>query len=160
VADITTMLLDVDGRVRRTGRERGVRRDRSLSRPPGEQPCFASPAPVANLGMHSSTVAAQRFLATARAVVACGALLIATFIGAAGIAGAQTPAALPTAPGAGPKAAQGGYTAARASLPGDNGSPLEPYLFLFILAGGGVVAWALAIGTDINVRRNTRPIRR
>jgi hypothetical protein len=110
--------------------------------------------------MPSTNLAALRLRAIARAAVLCGAFLFMTLLGTAGPARAQTPAALPTAPGAGPKAAAGGYTAAHASLPGDNGSPLEPYLFLFILAGGGVVAWALAIGTDVNVRRNTRPIRR
>ena len=55
------------------------------------------------------------------------------------LARAQAPGALPTAPAAS-RAAIGGYTAARASLPGENGSPLEPYLFLFILAGGGMSA--------------------
>jgi hypothetical protein len=34
--------------------------------------------------------------------------------------------------------------AAKASLSGDNGSPLGPYLFTFILAGGGIVC-AIAV---------------
>ncbi len=70
---------------------------------------------------------------------------------------AQTPGALPTAPDAAQKAGSGGYTAAKASLPGDHGSPLEPYLFLFILAGGGVVAGAFAVATDRAVRSSARP---
>jgi hypothetical protein len=41
-------------------------------------------------------------------------------------------------------------------LPGDNGSSLEPYLFLFILAGGGIIAWVAAIGTDVRIRRGPR----
>jgi hypothetical protein len=94
-----------------------------------------------------------------RTAALCVALMLVAVVGVAGRAQAQTPNALPTAPDAGPKAAQGGYTDARASLPGDNGSPLEPYLFLFILAGGGIVAWGLAITTDIRLRRGSRPAR-
>ncbi len=74
------------------------------------------------------------------------------------LARAQALGALPTAPAAS-RAAIGGYTAARASLPGENGSPLEPYLFLFILAGGGIVWVAFAIGADRYVRRSYRPSR-
>jgi hypothetical protein len=81
------------------------------------------------------------------------AFVLATFFGASTIARAQAPAALPTAPGAAIKAGQGGYTGAKASLPGDNGSPLEPYLFLFILAGGGLIAWIFAIATDARLRK-------
>jgi len=83
-------------------------------------------------------------------------IVFISFIGltvAPNVARAQAPAALPTAPGAAAKAGSGGYTAARASLPGDNGSPLEPYLFLFILAGGGIIGWAAALGTDVRIRR-------
>jgi hypothetical protein len=82
----------------------------------------------------------------AAAMVLC---LVATQL----LASAQAaPEPLPTAPGAGTKAGIGGYTAARASLPGDGGSPLEPYLFLFILAGGGIVAWGAALTTDYRLR--------
>jgi hypothetical protein len=105
--------------------------------------------------MNCCTNAALRF----RTAVLCAALMLVAIVGVAGSALAQTPNALPTAPDASPKAAQGGYTAARASLPGDSGSPLEPYLFLFILAGGGIVAWGLAISTDIRLRRGSRPAR-
>ena len=70
---------------------------------------------------------------------------------AATAAQAATGATLPTAPNA-QRAADGGYTAARASLPGDNGSPLEPYLYLFILAGGGIIAAAGVAVTDRRVR--------
>jgi hypothetical protein len=59
-------------------------------------------------------------------------------------ASAQSPAPLPTAPGADRAVGTAPATAAKASLPGDNGSPLEPYLFTFILAGGGIIA-AIAV---------------
>ena len=86
------------------------------------------------------------------------AFSLALFASGITVAGAQAPApgALPTAAGAADKASQGGYTAARASLPGENGSPLEPYLFLFILAGGGIIAWVLAISTDVRLRSQHR----
>ncbi len=63
----------------------------------------------------------------------------------------QGPAALPTAPAA-DRAGNGGYTAADASQPGEGGSPLEPYLFLAILAGGGILAGIGGVLTDRRVR--------
>ena len=60
------------------------------------------------------------------------------------VASAQTAAPLPTAPGADRAVGSAPPTAAMASLPGDNGSPLEPYLFVFILAGGGIIG-AIAV---------------
>jgi hypothetical protein len=104
--------------------------------------------------MNLRRIVPPSFLACIRTAVLCTGLCIAAVLAATVGARAQSPGALPTAPGAADKAGQGGYTGARASLPGDNGSPLEPYLFLFILAGGGVVAWVLAIGTDITIRRS------
>ena len=68
----------------------------------------------------------------------------------AGVALAQTPAALPTAPGAdrGASQSQVPATAAKASLPGDNDSPLEPYLFTFILLGGGLICLIAVVVTN------------
>jgi hypothetical protein len=66
------------------------------------------------------------------------------------MASAQSPAPLPTAPGADRTVNSGApATAARASLPGDNGSPVEPYLFMFILAGGGIIG---VIGVKLSDR--------
>jgi hypothetical protein len=76
-------------------------------------------------------------------------LVTAAVVSASAGAQAATDVTLPTAPNA-QKAADGGYTAARASLPGDNGSPLEPYLYLAILAGGGIIA---AVGVGLSDRR-------
>ena len=45
-------------------------------------------------------------------------------------------------------------TAAKASLPGDNGSPLEPYLFTFLLAGGGLICAIAVRVSDARVRRS------
>jgi hypothetical protein len=99
----------------------------------------------------SSVVCAAIVRSILRATLVVGAVAIFAALPLA--SPAQTPGALPTAPGAGERAGIGGYTEAKASLPGENGSPLEPYLFLFILAGGGVIGWVLAITTDIRVRR-------
>jgi hypothetical protein len=68
---------------------------------------------------------------------------------------AQTPpAALPTAPGADRAVTTGAAaTAAKASLPGDNGSPLEPYLFTFLLAGGGLICAIAVRVSDARVQR-------
>jgi hypothetical protein len=66
----------------------------------------------------------------------------------------QQPAvALPTAPGASKAATDGPPSASLASLPGDNGSPVEPYLFLFILAGGGLIAVVAVRVADAVVRK-------
>jgi hypothetical protein len=65
---------------------------------------------------------------------------------------AQSPAALPTAPGADRTVTDGPATAARASLRGDNGSPLEPYLFMFILAGGGIISAISVRLADARIR--------
>jgi len=61
------------------------------------------------------------------------------------------PAGLPTAP-ASERAGNGGYTSADASQPGEGGSPLEPYLFLTILAGGGIIAGIAGVLTDRRLR--------
>jgi hypothetical protein len=58
---------------------------------------------------------------------------------------------LPTAPAA-ERAGNGGYSYADASQPGEGGSPLEPYLFLAILAGGGIIAGIAGVMTDRRVR--------
>jgi len=84
------------------------------------------------------------------------AAVVVAAMAAAEVANAQTPHALPTAPGA-DKAERGHATSARASLPGDNGSPVEPYLFLFILAGGGIIAGVAVNVTDRHVRSAYRP---
>jgi hypothetical protein len=76
-------------------------------------------------------------------------LAFTVFAGAGTIAQADPAVTLPMAPTAA-KSGDGGYTAASASLPGDNGSPLEPYLYLCILAGGGILA---AVGVAITDRR-------
>jgi hypothetical protein len=65
------------------------------------------------------------------------------------VADAQSAPALPTAPGAAQAAVDPTY--ARASLPGAHG-PVEPYLFLFILAGGGIIGVGFATLTDRRLR--------
>lgn len=75
--------------------------------------------------------------------------LIVAAAGAPALVQADPVVTLPTAPNA-QKAGDGGYTGASASLPGDNGSPLEPYLYLAILAGGGILA---ALGVTVTDRR-------
>ena len=76
-----------------------------------------------------------------------------------GIARAQSPA--PSSPAVPPavvqRAGEGGFTAARASLPGENGVPLEPFLYLTILAGGGIIAFLVAVTTDMRVRQSAPP---
>lgn len=64
------------------------------------------------------------------------------------------PGPLPTAPGAS-KAIVGGPTA-EASLPGDGGSPLEPYLYLVILAGGGLLSGVAMSVIDRQTRARRR----
>ena len=76
---------------------------------------------------------------SARPATATLALTAALWLTSA-LASAQTPAALPTAPGADRAVGTAPATAAKASLAGDNGSPLEPYLFGFIFVGGGLIA--------------------
>jgi hypothetical protein len=102
-------------------------------------------------------LAAPRVLAGVRLAAICAAFAFVSLLAATDAARAQT-GALPPAPGAHDKAAAGGYTGARASLAGDHGSALEPYLFLAILAGGGLVAIILAFVADGAVR-STRPAR-
>jgi hypothetical protein len=74
-----------------------------------------------------------------RSVITGSAVAGAMWLCAANAMAQATPAALPTAPGADRTVGTAVSTAAKASLPGDNGSPLEPYLFTFILAGGGLI---------------------
>ena len=76
------------------------------------------------------------------------ALLVYVWLGA-GLARADAPAALPTAPGA-DRALEPAIpsTAALASLPGGNGSPLEPYLFGFLFVGGGIIGVVAVKLTD------------
>ena len=92
-----------------------------------------------------------------RVLALCIALIAVGSIVTVGSARAQqAPGALPPAPGAGEKSASGGYTGASASLSTNGGSALEPYLFLLILAGGGIIAVVFAFAADNNVRK-TRP---
>jgi hypothetical protein len=77
--------------------------------------------------------------------------ILVAAIASAGTAAQAAQVALPTAPAA-DRASIGGYTAARASLPGDNGSPLEPYLYLAILAGGGIIAAVGVVASDRRIR--------
>jgi hypothetical protein len=71
------------------------------------------------------------------------------------VASAQTPAALPTVPGAQRSVGTAPATSALASLPGDNGSPVEPYLFMFILAGGGIICFAATRFTNAFLLRDS-----
>jgi hypothetical protein len=64
-------------------------------------------------------------------------------------------AALPTAPAA-DRASQGGLTAAAASLPGENGSPLEPYLVTWLLPVSGILTALVLVSVDKNVRARYR----
>jgi hypothetical protein len=68
-------------------------------------------------------------------------------------AAAQSPAALPTAPGA-DRAVNGGLSQAHASLPGGPGlSPLEPYLVTWLLPASGLLTVAAGIFVDRQVRQ-------
>jgi len=84
-------------------------------------------------------------LTAALAIVACALCAQAAF--------AQ--AALPTAPAA-DRAAQGGLTGAAASLPGDNGSPLEPYLVTWLLPVSGILTALVLVSVDKNMRTRYR----
>jgi hypothetical protein len=66
---------------------------------------------------------------------------------------AQTPDALPTAPGAERSVtAPAPPTSALASLRGDNGSPLEPYLFGFLFVDCGLIGVIAVKLADRRVR--------
>lgn len=64
---------------------------------------------------------------------------------------ASPPVTLPTAPGA-EKAVIGGPTQAAASLPGNGGSALEPYLVTWLLPIAGIACAAIGIGVDKRLR--------
>lgn len=72
-------------------------------------------------------------------------------LGFAGARAALAQVALPTAPAA-DRASQGGTTGAAASLPGENGSPLEPYLITWLLPASGIIAAIVVVVTDRRMR--------
>ena len=80
---------------------------------------------------------------------------LATGAVVAGLAAAPTlaraQAALPTAPAA-DRTANGGTTSAAASLPGDGGSPLEPYLVTWLLPISGLLAAGAGVAVDRRMR--------